>query len=322
VIVVAKYLDSDGVLYLWNKIKSAFVKKESGKGLSTNDFTTALMNKLNGIASGANNYVHPSYTSRASGLYKIVVDATGHISQAAAVTKADITALGIPAQDTTYSNMGGATASAAGKAGLVPAPAAGKQLSFLRGDGTWVVPTDTKITVDTAMSATSTNPVQNKVITAYLGDMEDDLTAKINAVLPEPPTQVSNNPYFLQVNVSGSTSAPTIDMNWAIPDVATSNHNGFMSAEMASKLNAFQNASAYALKSDIVGMYKYKGSVANSSNLPTSGQTKGDVYNIVNASSYGPAGTNVAWDGSAWDALGGLFEIESITNAEIDAICV
>lgn len=319
---MAKYLDSDGVLYLWNKIKSAFVKKESGKGLSTNDFTTALMNKLNGIASGANNYVHPSYTSRASGLYKIVVDATGHISQAAAVTKADITALGIPAQDTTYSNMGGATASAAGKAGLVPAPAAGKQLSFLRGDGTWVVPTDTKITVDTAMSATSTNPVQNKVITAYLGDMEDDLTAKINAVLPEPPTQVSNNPYFLQVNVSGSTSAPTIDMNWAIPDVATSNHNGFMSAEMASKLNAFQNASAYALKSDIVGMYKYKGSVANSSNLPTSGQTKGDVYNIVNASSYGPAGTNVAWDGSAWDALGGLFEIESITNAEIDAICV
>lgn len=318
---MAKYLDSDGVLYLWNKIKSAFVKKESGKGLSTNDFTTALMNKLNGIASGANNYVHPSYTSRASGLYKIVVDATGHISQVAAVTKADITALGIPAQDTTYSNMGGATASAAGKAGLVPAPAAGKQLSFLRGDGTWVVPTDTKITVDTAMSATSTNPVQNKVITAYLGDMEDDLTAKINAVLPEPPTQVSNNPYFLQVNVSGSTSAPTIDMNWAIPDVATSNHNGFMSAEMASKLNAFQNASAYALKSDIVGMYKYKGSVANSSNLPTSGQTKGDVYNIVNASSYGPAGTNVAWDGSAWDALGGLFEIESITNAEIDAIC-
>lgn len=319
---MAKYLDSDGVLYLWNKIKSAFVKKESGKGLSTNDFTTALMNKLNGIASGANNYVHPSYTSRASGLYKIVVDATGHISQVAAVTKADITALGIPAQDTNYANMTGATASVAGKTGLVPAPAAGKQLSFLRGDGTWVVPTDTKITVDTAMNATSTNPVQNKVITAYLGDMEDDLTAKINAVLPEPPTQVSNNPYFLQVKVSGSTSAPTIDMNWAIPDVATSNHNGFMSAEMASKLNAFQNASAYALKSDIVGMYKYKGSVANSSNLPTSGQTKGDVYNIVNASSYGPAGTNVAWDGSAWDALGGLFEIESITNAEIDAICV
>ena len=39
--------------------------------------------------------------------------------------------------------MGGATSSAAGSAGLVPAPAAGKQASFLRGDGTWVVPTNT-----------------------------------------------------------------------------------------------------------------------------------------------------------------------------------
>jgi hypothetical protein len=45
--------------------------------------------------------------------------------------------------NTTYTNMGAATASVAGKAGLVPAPAAGKQTSFLRGDGTWVVPTNT-----------------------------------------------------------------------------------------------------------------------------------------------------------------------------------
>lgn len=45
--------------------------------------------------------------------------------------------------NTTYTNMKAATASAAGAAGLVPAPAAGKQTSFLRGDGTWVVPTNT-----------------------------------------------------------------------------------------------------------------------------------------------------------------------------------
>lgn len=45
--------------------------------------------------------------------------------------------------NTTYANMKEATASAAGAAGLVPAPAAGKQTSFLRGDGTWVVPTNT-----------------------------------------------------------------------------------------------------------------------------------------------------------------------------------
>lgn len=45
--------------------------------------------------------------------------------------------------NTTYANMKAATASAAGAAGLVPAPAAGNQTSFLRGDGTWVVPTNT-----------------------------------------------------------------------------------------------------------------------------------------------------------------------------------
>lgn len=45
--------------------------------------------------------------------------------------------------NTTYTNMGAASASAAGKAGLVPAPAAGAQAKYLRGDGTWAVPTNT-----------------------------------------------------------------------------------------------------------------------------------------------------------------------------------
>lgn len=58
-------------------------------------------------------YTHPSYTAKSSGLYKVTVDATGHVSAATAVTKADITALGIPASDTntTYS---AATTSSAG----------------------------------------------------------------------------------------------------------------------------------------------------------------------------------------------------------------
>lgn len=39
--------------------------------------------------------------------------------------------------DTTYSNFGGATSSAAGASGLVPTPAAGDQTKYLMGDGTW-----------------------------------------------------------------------------------------------------------------------------------------------------------------------------------------
>ena len=48
-------------------------------------------------------YTHPAHTAKSSGLYKITVDAEGHVSEAEAVTKQDITGLGIPAQDTTYS---------------------------------------------------------------------------------------------------------------------------------------------------------------------------------------------------------------------------
>lgn len=45
--------------------------------------------------------------------------------------------------NTTYTNMGAASASAAGMAGLVPAPAAGAQAKYLRGDGTWQTPPNT-----------------------------------------------------------------------------------------------------------------------------------------------------------------------------------
>ena len=43
---------------------------------------------------------HPSFSARSSGLYKITVNNQGHVTGVTAVTKEDITALGIPAQDT------------------------------------------------------------------------------------------------------------------------------------------------------------------------------------------------------------------------------
>lgn len=61
------YLDQNGVLYLWQKIVAKItnmivnkVDKVDGKGLSTNDYTTAEKTKLAGIATNANNYSHPT----------------------------------------------------------------------------------------------------------------------------------------------------------------------------------------------------------------------------------------------------------------------
>lgn len=58
--------------------------------------------KLDGISTGANKYVHPTgeAANKTLGLYKVATDATSHVKQVAAVTKDDITALGIPAQNT------------------------------------------------------------------------------------------------------------------------------------------------------------------------------------------------------------------------------
>lgn len=56
-------------------------------------------------------YTHPAHAAKGAGLYKVTVDAEGHVSAAEAVTKTDITGLGIPAQDTTYTDVtaGGAS---------------------------------------------------------------------------------------------------------------------------------------------------------------------------------------------------------------------
>ena len=78
------------------------VDKVAGKTLSTNDYTTDEKTKLSKIEIEANKYVHPAYTAKSLGLYKFTVDSTGHVNSTSAITKADITALGIPSTNTTY----------------------------------------------------------------------------------------------------------------------------------------------------------------------------------------------------------------------------
>lgn len=102
-----------------NKVISTW-KNTTEKNIdSASRLIAANKSKLDTIDDHANNYSHPTHTAAAEGLYKITVDNLGHVSHTTAVTKEDITKLGI---------SGSAS------------------------------------TVDTAMSDTSTNAVQNKVI--------------------------------------------------------------------------------------------------------------------------------------------------------------
>lgn len=102
-----------------NKVISTW-KNTTEKNIdSASRLIAANKSKLDTIDEHANNYSHPTHTAAAEGLYKVTVDNLGHVSHTTAVTKEDITKLGI---------SGSAS------------------------------------TVDTAMSDTSTNAVQNKVI--------------------------------------------------------------------------------------------------------------------------------------------------------------
>ena len=88
--------------------------------------------------------------------------------------------------NTTYSNMTGASTSAAGKAGLVPAPAAGAANRYLRSDGTWQVPPDTKTTLS-SLGITATADEINKLdgITATKDEINflDGVTSAIQTQL-------------------------------------------------------------------------------------------------------------------------------------------
>ena len=99
---------------------------------------------------------------------------------------------------------------------------------------------------------------------------------------------------------------------------------------LANSGDAYQTESEVDSKisTAVSSAYKYKGSVATYADLPSSGQTTGDVYDTQDT------GINYAWNGTAWDALGQLVDtsvlwtsttgqsntLEAATVAEINAI--
>ncbi len=95
------------------------------------------------ITVNSTNTTYSNFVKSGSGAAAGLVPSPGTTAGTTKYLREDGTWQVPPDTDTTYSNMAAATASAAGSAGLVPAPAAGEQAYFLRGDGTWAVPPDT-----------------------------------------------------------------------------------------------------------------------------------------------------------------------------------
>ena len=144
-------LDED-VLYVTPASESVTIPEatETTAGLMPPNAVT----KLKGIDEGANKYTHPTHTARTSGLYKITVDSLGHVTAVSAVQKKDITSLGIPDSDTTYDLASDYSN------GLMSSDQYTKLKDIDSGAN--------KTTVDAALSSSSANPVQNKIVYAAL----------------------------------------------------------------------------------------------------------------------------------------------------------
>lgn len=73
------------------------------------------------------------------------------------------------------------------------------------------------------------------------------------------------------------------------------------------------------LKASVAAALDYKGTKDTYDDLPTEGNKKGDVWNVVGAHGTTPAGTNYAWDGTQWDPLGGTIDLSGYyTKTQVD----
>ena len=127
---------------------------------------TTVTSDANGVVtihSTDNNTTYSNFVKSGSGAKAGLVPAPSTTAGTTKYLREDGTWQVPPDHNTTYSNMTAATASAAGNAGLVPAPAAGKQGQFLRGDGTWQTPTNTTYSAGTTAQLNTGTDTANRV---------------------------------------------------------------------------------------------------------------------------------------------------------------
>ena len=317
------------------------VSTESGKGLSSNDYTATEKNKLSGIATGA----------QANVIESVKVNGTALTITSKAVDVTVPTKLSDLSNDAGYITGAdipeGAAASSATPL-MDGTAAAGTSNAFARGDHRHpsdtskqdVIDSSHKLSADlisdgttnkaytatekTKLSGIATGAEVNvvKSVDTTAGTSGINLSTDSNGKLDVTITSgsiasgnsnfVTGDTVYTTTNALAPKASPTFTGTPKAP-TATAGTNDTQIATTAFVTTAVSNA--------VSGVYKYKGTKAAYANLPSSGNTTGDVWNVTAAYGDVPAGTNWAWTGEAWDALGGSFTIDSyMTNNEVDTL--
>lgn len=313
------YLGNTSLKYLWGRIQALFVAKETGKGLSTNDYTTEEKNKLAGL----NNYTLPAAKS----------DTLGGIKVGAGLSVTD---------DGILSATGGGTADAVEWDNVIGKPT---KVSEFENDSNFQTDTQVASTVNAAVEAKATET--KEYVDGQLATKADSVHKHTKSDITDFPTNVSeftnDSGYQTAANVESTLSSK--GYLTAVPDeyvtdtelsgkgyqtssqveTAISTKGYVTDAQVTTKLND------YAKKADIASVYKYKGTVSTYAELPSSDQQIGDTYNVETADAEHnvKAGDNVSWNGTAWDVLAGTVDLSGyvedadlveITTEEIDDI--
>lgn len=200
----------------------------------------------------------------------------------------------------------------------------GTETAFARGDH--VHPTDTtrlatngdasSVTVtftapnkrETIVSGESFNTIAGKIL-KYMNDfgscafksmiLKEDLAPSVKTSLEKADTALQ----------SYTETDPTVPA-WA----KTPTKPTYTAAEVGA-LSIDDANNNFAKKSDISTVYKWKGSKDTYDQLPTEGNSVGDIWNVKDTN------MNYGWtEDGTWDPLGSPVEISPITNEAIDSI--
>ena len=165
------------------------------------------------------------------------------------------------------------------------------------------------IETDYAKTADVTTAITSSKAEVYSSGVSytDGVIAPINANI----TALSGNVVAIEGEIEALQGESHTHENKSVLDGITS---GKITAWDSAEANAIAAANEYtdtqveSISSKLSTVYNYKGSVNTYAELPT-GATVGDVYNVVEANEGIPAGTNYAWNGTLWDALGGSIDL-------------
>lgn len=318
---MAKFLDDNGLLYLWSKIKalvSGKVDKVDGKGLSTNDLTATLKTNYDAAYQHSQGTHAPTNAERNTivGIQKNGADVTVDSNR-----KANIT---VPTKVSELTNDSGFVAlnevpsASASAAGLMSAADKAKLDGIEAGANAYELPCagegvhqlgGVKIGENIDIIADSNQPFYGQI------------SVKNAAVGTKGVVALSDS-----VTSTATYQAATANAVKKAYDLA----NGKQSP--ATTLSGYGITDAYTkteVDAKLTSAVRYMGTKASYSALPTSDNKTGDMWNITAAdSAHGiKAGDNVVWNGSGWDVQSGTVDLsgcvqnaDAITNAEIDTI--